>query len=666
MSDSRILSLSLPAQASRTERIAFKRLCAILAARDPSSPSLSDRSDLFLKVAPQGVYSFPILAAAANVAIDLADQGWTIKVDKLGPLFTPPLPGQDLAAEKERIRSQELVSRDTQLRKPSVRKFVNRMEGARLHAGKLVSVFDLMRDGEELAFALLSNDLDRPAIAPYVQIVDSTRCEHTGLKLQDIWRYFRHTWSNAYSTVPGRSMALLVRDASTEFHPVIGIAAVSSPVVQIAERDQWIGWDADGFLADVTARPRVEVAEWFAHRMKSQLGEIHADDLLRDKVLEPSDLLNPSPSAVALLRVDSERFRKRHHRASHLQEVRAMAVDGWLQRAESDLFRSKRSAALAEAFEITLALRGYLSPVPSVEGLQQALSDPAALKQLRRIVRRARGERVGTVIADLTVCGAVAPYNELAAGKLVGALAVSPKVLDAYRRRYSRPSEIASSIAGRPVEREARLAYIGTTSLYGTGSSQYNRLFWPSTLVGGDGQRIGFHPIGRSRSFGTSHFSIETVEALVRVSAVLGNGVRVNSLFGEGVSPRMRKVRLGLTSLGWPANELMKHGRERLIYGVPLVSNLRDYALGIEAEPDLLFDPESKDSEEQVGRWWLDRWGLPRSRRPEVMERVQRHVLSRPVLHGARVTLPALEDDSGTFSLFDEVQVQSTWSDAVR
>ena len=33
-------------------------------------------------------------------------------------------------------------------------------------------------------------------------------------------------------------MPILIRDAATERHAIIGLAAISSPVVQIAERDQ--------------------------------------------------------------------------------------------------------------------------------------------------------------------------------------------------------------------------------------------------------------------------------------------------------------------------------------------------------------------------------------------------------------------------------------------
>ena len=116
------------------------------------------------------------------------------------------------------------------------------MERTHQHGTHAISVFNLMRDGRELADSLTSTHDPRSVIKPYVQIVDSSTCELTGFPLHDIWRYFRHTWSNAYSTVPGRSMPVLIRDAATDHHAVIGLAAISSPVVQIAERDSWIGW----------------------------------------------------------------------------------------------------------------------------------------------------------------------------------------------------------------------------------------------------------------------------------------------------------------------------------------------------------------------------------------------------------------------------------------
>lgn len=637
--DARYVPLGLPARATTKERRGFLRLCELLA-RSVSDPDATFEHALWIKAAEVGdLYNKPCLAAAAHTVIDLVDQGWVLTIDRYGPLLSPPPTSRDRAVEKARIRAQEHLRRDAQLRQPSVQRFIASMERPHQHGRGLISIFNLMRDGRELANSLMAQPQSLETIQPYVQVVDGeSRCELTGFKLHDIWRYFRHTWSNAYATVPGRSMPILIRDAATEHHAVIGLAAISSPVVQISERDSWIGWDTQDFLAAVDAAPTVEIARWLARRIETQTRELYVHDLLRDGIIGPGDLKKPTADVVARVRADAERHRAKHHRAGVIRQVRNIETDAWVERAETPLFRAKRSALLAETLEAQALLGSLLGSRPTVAGLEKAMADPKARTQVGRLLRRARGERVGTVVADLTVCGAVAPYNALAAGKLVGALAASPIVLAAYREKYSRPSEIASAMAGRPILREARLSFIGTTSLYATGSSQYNRLFWPAATVGGpDGKRMGFHELGRSRSFGTSHFSDETVVALVRLSEHVGDMVRVNSLFGEGVSPRLRKVRLGLAALGWPANELLKHGRERILYGVPLVENLRDYSLGIDADPAYLLDPEPRDDGQRVAHWWMERWALKRSAQPAVLASLRDHRLTRPVRHGARV-----------------------------
>lgn len=641
--DAQYIPLTLPAGATPAERRGFTSLCTLLARSQFEPDSPLDHTFWFTAAGLKDLYNKPMLAAAAHTVIDLVDQGWTVQVDKYGPLLRPPDAHADRDKEKARIRRQEHLRRDAQLRQPSVRRFVSSMEHSHQHEGKLVSVFNLMRDGRELADAVAEHPEATDTIQPYVQVVDSASiCELTGFKLHDIWRYFRHTWSNAYSTVPGRSMPILIRDAATEYHAVIGLAAISSPVVQIAERDNWMGWNTKQFIGAIEAEPTAAVAQWLARRLETQRDEIYVDDLLRDGVLQPGDLKKPSSDVVARLKADAERHRAKHHRAGVIREVRRIDTDAWVERAETHLFRSKRSALLAETLEIQALVGGYLGTTVTVDGLKRALADPKARTQIGRLVRRARGERVGTVIADLTVCGAVAPYNALAAGKLVGAMAVSPTVLAAYRTKYARPSEIASAMAGRPITREARLSFVGTTSLYGTGSSQYNRLFWPASTMGGaEDSRMGFHELGRSRSFGTSHFSNATVEALVRLCEHSGGLVRVNSLFGEGVSPRLRKVRLGLVALGWPTNTLLKHGRERILYGIPLVANIRDYSLGVDEEPIYLLDPEPADNGEAVARWWFARWARRRAAQVHVQESMRANRLVRPVRHGARVPMPS-------------------------
>ena len=69
------------------------------------------------------------LLAAGLVLSDLAIQGWQLRVRQGRVEVRPPakLSG-DRAAEKARIRRQELVKRDAQLRHASVQKFLRSME----------------------------------------------------------------------------------------------------------------------------------------------------------------------------------------------------------------------------------------------------------------------------------------------------------------------------------------------------------------------------------------------------------------------------------------------------------------------------------------------------------------------------------------------------------
>jgi len=562
----------------------------------------------------------------------------------------------DPAVEKVRVRRQELLKRDEQLTSASVQRFVADMEEPREFAGSFVSIFSLMRDGRELSSALevLTSGDEPPSafravIDPYVQIVNNAdRCRYTGLRLNDIWRYFRLTWSNQYTSTPGRTMSLLVRDRAARFHPVIGIAALGSSIVQIKERDDWIGWQSGAFVTALCEQPTLAMARWVLRRLDQAIEQLYLDDLLEDGLYWPSLWNSPSVEAISRLLKEAETRRREHHRFVRRSEFKrhmeAADAEGWRQRAESDLFRSKRCLALADLLRSRAALGPFLYPKPSRTGLRQALNNPDGRRAIAAIVRRAKAEAVGTEMADLTVCGAIAPYNALLGGKLVSMLAVSPSVIRAYRERYTDyASVIASSMAGRPIRRRTNLAFIGTTSLYGSGSSQYNRVRIPAEVLGGR-EGIEFRQLGKSRSFGTSHLSDQTVRALVRLSEHSRTGIRVNSIFGEGVNPKLRKVRDGMDLLGWPSEELLRHGRQRIVYGVSLVSNLLPYLIGADLEPNYLFRRNVKDDVERISEWWMERWLFGRSRSAEVMTAVAQHHVDRPVRHGARVPRMAPAD----------------------
>ena len=610
------------------------------------------------------------LLAAGHVLADLVVQGWQLRAHgSRVELQAPTQVGEDRAAEKARIRRQELINRDAQLRRPAVRKFLRSMERIRIFKGKFTSIFSLLRDGRDLAEGLRkarehSNNGWAGALAsvvdPYVELVPSEEatCTFTGLRLMDIWRYFRHTWTNQYTSVPGRSMIFLVRDRTAPFHPIVGIGALSSPVMQIRERDTWIGWHPDTFLARIKASPTPELARWLVAVVDAAIAETYIDDLLEDGVLALRDLADPSDALIGQLLREGAEQRRLHHRYVRSRDhkgVRSEQAESehWVARARTHLFRSKRALALASYLRARAVFSSAFGCPPSATKLAALASTGQGSDIIRKIVKKAKADRVGIAVADITVCGAVQPYNAILGGKLIAMLAASPEVVLEYRRRYSNAeSEIASSMAGRAIIRPPTLVLLGTTSLYGIGSSQYNRIKIPCDRLGGSPEEaICYEERGRSEAFGTSQYSEETVNALADVVQQSAKGERVNSIFGEGVSPKLRKIRQGLDLLGLPSDLLLRHHRRRVVYTVSLVRNLREYLLGIEPEPDYLVPIEDGEAATAcIAAWWRERWLRKRIGSDEVLAEVARHTLVRPIRHGGRVAVPEPADQLLLFS----------------
>ena len=312
------------------------------------------------------------------------------------------------------------------------------------------------------------------------------------------------------------------------------------------------------------------------------------------------------------------------------------------------LFRSKRAEALATYLAARAVLRRAFGVRPTSAKLKVLAQTDEGQDVIRKILRKARADRIGISVADISVCGAIPPYNPILGGKLVSMFAVSPQIVAEYEKKYTdAQSEIASAMAGRPIVRKPHLVLLGTTSLYGVGSSQYNRVKVPCQVLGGrPDELLQYQELGRSEAFGTSQYSDETIEALTRLVQQDADGQRINSIFGEGVSPRLRKVRAGLDALNFPADLLLKHYRRRIIYAVGLIRNLQGYLLGLERRPTYLFPRKTHNAATAlIAQWWRERWLRQRIVSDEVLAQVERHTLVRPIRHGARVPLPRKESD---------------------
>lgn len=668
----------LPPFRSTVSRVAFTRYANSLAkiAKGPAAVGMIEEvRDAFVEAAQSfGHLDRQLVLAAGMVVTDLAIQGWRVRLRKKNVEVQQPLEvSSDPAGEKLRVRQQELVKRDAQLSRPATQAFVRSMERPRIRGDKIVSVLSLLREGRELAASLRAvreSDSERRvgapnlAIEPYLEFVSSpsATCEHTGLRLMDVWRYFRHTWSNQYVNVPGRSMMFLVRDRAAALHPVIGIGALSSPVMQIRERDTWIGWHPDTFLARIRSKPTLRLARWLVRVVDDSIDEIYVDDLVEDGLVTRRDLIAPSETVIMRLRRESEAQRDRHNRFVQRRDHKGPAAKGvdsqrWTMRARTHLFRSKRSLALATFLKARHALREAFGARPTERKLSALVATSQGSEVIRKIVKKAKADRVGIAVADISVCGAVQPYNAILGGKLVAMLAASPEVVIQYRHRYATAeSEIASSVAGRAIVRPPNLVLLGTTSLYGVGSSQYNRVKIPCDRLGGRADdALRYEELGHSEAYGTSQYSEETVEALTHLVQQSANGQRVNSIFGEGGSPKLRKVREGLDLLGMPSDLLLRHHRRRIVYAVSLIRNLQDHLLGLDPDPAYLVPMEDGSvATKRIADWWRKRWLNPRINSDDVLNEVARHTLVRPLTHGGRVVLPRVAERRTLFSPGEE------------
>lgn len=572
----------------------------------------------------------PEARATFHVLADLTAAGWTITcADSAVRMLPPSLDGMSVADAKGAVRRALAVGRKAQLAEHSTRRFIDSMHAERTFQDGRVSILDLADDGPSLATALLDcgGRLDT-VVRPYLQaVVAKARCEHTGYLLTDIWRYFRHTWSLTYRPTPGRTVCFLIRNAARPKHPVMAIAGLANAVFQLAHRDAWIGWTVEEIAKAVTTDP----SRWAGFRaaaesvLRATEQAVRSDDLLAeiDDDGEPPEtsrkLADLAHREAEARKRDLEDAFREFGAAPVVRDAKRLPGGDrdWKSLSETPLYRRKRAEVLSEVIP---ALHFFASEAATESSLSWAEKDGKGKvrwrskdgeRAVRTAIREIRKAGLSARVMDVNVCGATPVYRPLLAGKLAALSLFSAEACGEYSARYgSAVSEIASGMAGRPVTKPADLCLLTTTSLYGVGSSQYNRLRLPNGEAA-----LRWEKIGESEGFGTVHMSRQTIDA-VRAVAVACRGMRnVNNQFGEGSNPLMRQLREGLEALGFSSDDVLNHSNKRLIYAAELYPGAAaDLALGRAEKPDL-------PTMDRVATHWTNRW-LRMRIRDDVLEKV--------------------------------------------
>ncbi len=297
--------------------------------------------------------------------------------------------------------------------------------------------------------------------------------------------------------------------------------------------------------------------------------------------------------------------------------------------AEEALYQRKRAGQLSRLLAAKLRLQQLIASPSLCTDVARFVTSEAGLVSIRTALVANKSKHIGTSILELNVCGAIPPYNELLGGKLAALLAVSPTVVADYRERYgARPSDIASRMKGKSVIRPAELVYVGTSSLYAGGTSQYNRLRIPKELFKSPAD-IQWRRLGITAGYGTLHISRETLNALENVLIAQGKASRSNHVFGEGASPKFRSVRSGIESLLLPRNRstadaIGRHEMRRIVYGCPMADNARDVLSSVGVRPRYYFGrlTAHKPATDRIIKFWIERWLTSRINYRPALEKV--------------------------------------------
>lgn len=584
--------------------------------------------------------------AALKVLYDLMQQGWSLEAKSNTELYLSML--TENSNNKEYIRHRLSTERKAQFKVDSILRFVAYMERTKVYHGREISIKNLIGSKDALIHAIQNG---QHIVEPYIQLVTHSIDEQTGYRDTDIWRYFRYTWSIPYKSMPGRNLFYLVRDRAQEYHPVIGIFALGNTVLNLTVRDNEIGWTVDATRSALERKSSEEVSTQEVSQtnggtitskrtryLETEDEHIDRATAYSQRTMEvlPANLKNaindiyvrdlgyhrgtkyPSEETINELRSLYEELREQA-----IDNKKTAKVTNWEDETKEILFKKKR------AFELTKLLDAmrwfnHFKCDSTTKWLEAMVENEQGRKAINVALVANRKTKIGSNMMEIIVCGAIPPYNELLCGKLVSILACSPIVIRDYTEKYTNQvSEIASRMKGKRVIRDSRLAFLGTTSLYSLGSSQYNRIKVPIT----EDFTLQFKKMGITEGYGTVYFSKETTDVMMHLLEIQDGGRRINHVFGEGTSPRFRLISRGLSTIGIKADAFLKHYSPRIVYSMDLASNTNEFLLGYTEELNYPFDVTSdedvKEKTQDMIEYWYERWMTKRLQTVDIIQRLQ-------------------------------------------
>lgn len=202
-------------------------------------------------------------------------------------------------------------------------------------------------------------------------------------------------------------------------------------------------------------------------------------------------------------------------------------------------------------------------------------------------------------VMDAYVLGAVPPYNQLLAGKLVACLIRSREVRNHFTKKYGHCKSIISN-----KKKHAALGLVTTSSSLGR-SSVYNRLKLDGVPY--------LKSIGYTTGWGHFHVPAQLFLEMRKYLRLKRHPYAKGNRFGDGPNWKLRLVRAVLDDLGYES-DLLRHGIRREVFACNVATNTARVLRGEVRH----FQYRGLLTVQEIGVLARNRWIVPRSlRRPE-------------------------------------------------
>ena len=462
------------------------------------------------------------MAIYLSVLKDALDGGWRLEfLNDDSVIFNPPLfeSSEDRKHHIQRILDMRVTEHN---QAPTIKNFLE-------NSGSKSADF-------------ITNPKDIPnspvELSKWFDGVNITVVESKQDKL--IYRYLRHSWRIPYSTTPGRTMSFLVKNKNAD---VIGIFTLASPTLWMAGRDEALGFQ------ELDQKKTQSSDDWIkswrdiglvdnSKKSHPYSGEFSINELINSMSLALRRRLEQLP-LTEMEYADREELEKLGVNVSSTKPTQELNMSERNQAKRLRLY-SKCIEALREISDIR--------NIDTVEDLWSELhgndGSKSLLSALKHGLREQKNHVFAASIADISICGAIPPYNPLRVGKLIAMLTMSDFVSKSWESRYSEAiSVISSEVAGRPIKRGSQFAAMSTTGLYGRGNIQYDRIKIGEGVATRKMQNIGETGEGEGknrRGPSTLTVSRATWRLIDGYSKTYGIGKGTSGKFGEGSSARLR------------------------------------------------------------------------------------------------------------------------------